>query len=138
RQSVAVIKILTSHQRWHVPEGSEKLQAYRVLETLLKDSEVQQFLQVNRYQDVLWFSHEAFAQLLWWLWLAGVVPAGAEPAPLPEATTALLESYRILQDLRQAGLESEYRVERLLTAAKDRSRPVESDMDRVERHGGIS
>src|SRR5262249_46316636 len=37
RQSVAVIKILTSHQRWHVPEGSEKLQAYRVLETLLKD-----------------------------------------------------------------------------------------------------
>jgi len=43
--------------------ASEPNRAYQVLQSLLRDNEVQRFLQVNRYQDVLWFNGEAFEEL---------------------------------------------------------------------------
>ena len=76
--AVTTIKILTSHQRWFEMQTVEKKErVYRVLESWLKDDEVQQFLQVNRYQDVLWFNKEAFEQLLWWMLLLAVVKSNA-------------------------------------------------------------
>jgi len=59
-RAVALTKLLTTHQRWF-----EEKRACQVLESLLKDNEVQQFLQVNRYNDILWFNNEAFDDLLW-------------------------------------------------------------------------
>jgi hypothetical protein len=151
RTCVAVVKILTSHQRWYAPEGtaiesagsgdqrravvesaesedSRRTLAYRVLEKLLKDSEVQQFLQVNRYQDILWFNKEMFAQLLWWLWLVVVIQVSDEPErEAGPAAEEIRERFRIVQALQQAGGESEYQVERLLTAAKNSGRAAGSE-----------
>ena len=114
-RAVTVVKLLTSPQRWFTTEAPDPAaRAYRVLEQLLHDDEVQQFLHVNRYRDVLWFNKEAFEQLLWWLLLVAKISM----APLhPEARIAqeTLAGYGIVQRLRQAEEESGYRVEELMT-----------------------
>jgi hypothetical protein len=119
RRAVTVIKLLTSHQRWFAVEATEKIRGYPVLEALLRDGDVQQFLQVNRYRDVLWFNKEAFEQLLGWLLVLAVIAAGADRArPLAEALKDLMDQYGVVRDLQRAGQESEYQVEKLLAAAK--------------------
>jgi hypothetical protein len=119
RQSVLVIKLLTTQQRWFAVEAGEKNRGYQVLEALLRDGDVHQFLQVNRYRDVLWFNKEAFEQLLWWLLLVAVLDAGSDPARPPAAALAeITDRHGMIEDLRRAGEESECQVEKLLAAVK--------------------
>ena len=119
RQAVLIVKFLTAHQDWFALETAPELRAYQVLETLLRDSDVQQFLQVNRFRDVLWFSKEAFEQLLEWLLVLAVIDSSARKHTSEEdALDEILARYQVIQDMRQAGSESEFQVERLLAAAK--------------------
>jgi glycosidase len=122
-QAVTTIKILTSHQRWpeiQVPEnkkkGKEKEQrAYQVLESWLRDDEVQGFLQVNRYQGVLWFNKESFEQLLWWMMLLAVVELTADPLrPTAEVAQEIAAAHDIVRQLQRAEEGSGYQVEKLL------------------------
>ena len=113
-QAVALIKVLTSHQRWCALEAPDtRAPAYPILETLLRDDEVQRFLQVNRYQDVLWFNKEALEQLLWWLLLVAQIHMAAF-RPAADAGEDILACYKVVQQLRQASEESGYLVEELL------------------------
>ena len=58
--SLTVIKWLTGHQTWFEEKPSDQKQAYAILESLLRDSEVQQFLRMNLYDDIWWYNKEAF------------------------------------------------------------------------------
>jgi glycosidase len=87
--------------------------AHTVLENLLKDDEVQQFLRVNRYGDVLWFNKEAFEQLLWWLFAVAAVQITAT-RPMAEAAADILAAYELVRQLHQAEEQSGYQLEELL------------------------
>ena len=114
--SVKTIKILTSHQRWCLKSVSAEERAHHVLRTWLQDDEVQQFLRVNRYQDVLWFNQEAFEQLLWWMMLVATVSLMAEQ---DEAQDEKVQTcYQVVERLRQAAERSEFKVESLLDHAR--------------------
>jgi glycosidase len=115
--TVTAIKWATSHQRWFATEAADGLRAGPVLRSLLRDQEVQQFLQVNRYQDVLWYSKEAFARLRWWLELLTAVEALADPDRVASEVAARLETaHQVVETLRQAGEGSANQVETLLEA----------------------
>ncbi len=124
RQAVALIKVLTARQCWFetlAPTGTKAgagpSRALPLLESWLRDDEVQQWLQVNRYQDVLWFNKEAFERLLWWsLWVA-VVDLTADPTVKPaEAARQVVAAYDVIRKLLRAAQSSGYRVENLLEA----------------------
>jgi hypothetical protein len=122
-RSVVTTKILTAHQRWFEAEGAQedtkKSQAYRVLTSWLKDDDVRRFLQINRYQGVLWFNRESFEQLLWWMFVVAAVSIAAETDRAPdEAARALDATYNLIEVLRQAEEASDYQVEALLDAAR--------------------
>lgn len=118
RQGIAVIKLLTTHQRWFT--GSGMMRGERVLQSLFRDRDVQQFLQVNRFQEVLWFNKEAFDRLLGWMLLAAVIEDAAYPLPqVADAPAHLLNEGEVVRDLQRAGRQSEYQVERLLEAVKN-------------------
>jgi hypothetical protein len=117
--AVTTTKILTTHQRWfEIPDADED-QSYQVVQSWLQDDEVQRFLQVNRYQDVLWFNHEAFEQLLWWMLVTATVAISADPELPPDgAAEQIATCYDVLRQLQDAEQASEYRVERLLEIAR--------------------
>jgi glycosidase len=118
-KAVTTIKVLTSHQRWFETQASLKDQAYQVLESWLKDGEVQQFIQVNRYQGILWFNKEAFEQLLWWMQAVAVVSASVDALRPPDEVARKISTYYdIVKKLQQAEEESGYQVEKLLEASR--------------------
>ena len=117
--AVRLIAVLTTHQRWFLVDGVPERCAYRVLESLLKDGDVQQFLQVNRFQDILWFNGEAFDALLRGLFLTAVIQIGADPLrPDSRASEEMLKHFAVIQDLQRAGEKAEFRLEKLLEAVK--------------------
>lgn len=113
-RSVTLIKLLTRHQRWFEEET-----VYQVVETLLKDSEAQQFLSVNRYDDILWFNKEAFEEMLWWLMLTVALEVSFDPLrPAKEVVRGLERCWSVIQKLQEAEKKSEYQVEKLLELLK--------------------
>jgi hypothetical protein len=114
-KSLNVIKWLTGHQRWFEVNPSDQKQAHTVLDSLLKDSEVQQFLGMNQYDDIWWFNKEAFEEMLWWLMMAAALEIGSDPLRSVKAVVAELERcYSIIQIWQQAEEKSEFQVEKLL------------------------
>lgn len=123
-QAVAIVKSLTTHQRWFDkvidrPAGKRGRKqiaaerARRALTTLLQDDEIQQFLLVNRYQGILWFNKEAFERVVWWMLFLAVVEISAT-RPEAEVAQQIVEQYDIATKLLKAEQESGYQVERLI------------------------
>jgi hypothetical protein len=118
--SLTVIKWLTSHQRWFEMKPSDQKQAYAILELLFKDVEVQQFLQVNQYNNIWWFSKESFEEMLWWLMMVAALTIGSDPLhPVNTVVAELEKCYSIIQTWQQAEEKSEYQVEKLLSALRE-------------------
>jgi hypothetical protein len=92
---------------------------------LFRDPALQQFLQVNRYRDVLWFNQEAFERLLWTMLAKTAVSlnsarqsAAKQPAQTIDAT------YALIQELQAAAETSGYQVEGLLAATRRKTTAV--------------
>ncbi len=96
----------------------EESSAYRVLYRALQIHEVQTYLGVNRHQGILWFNKEAFDHWLWWLMLThtlNLLQTGATDETLCEGVVAF---YGIIEQLREAELQSGYQVPQLLEGVK--------------------
>jgi hypothetical protein len=118
--SLAVIKWLTSHQKWFESKPSGQEQAHGILELLLKDSDVRQFLQINQCNDIWWFNKEAFEELLWWLMMVAALTIGSDPLrPVHAVIEELQGCYTIIQTWQKAEEKSEYQVEKLLSALRE-------------------
>ncbi len=118
QRALLAIKLLVTHQRWFEVQPAAEAWAYRVLTTWLADRDVQQFLQVNRYQDVLWFNQESFNELLGWMGWVMAVQLRADP-DRPATAQAQRAHCEILERLQQAAQASEFQVERLLDEVKN-------------------
>ena len=117
--SVGTVKLLTAHAGWCARHASGKRQTLQLLESWLQDGDVQRFLRLNRYQGVLWFNKECMERLLWWLSLVPVLTAGPDPSrPTEEAIAQVETCLGAIERIRQAVVESAYRVENLLAAVK--------------------
>jgi len=85
----------------------------------LKDSELRDFLQVNRYRDLLWFNKEAFNELLQWLLAMAVLDAIRTSGKDKKVLCKELERrYKIVRKFQTAEKKSEYQLEKLLAALK--------------------
>ncbi|TLN17853.1 hypothetical protein FDZ74_07255 [bacterium] len=113
---IATTRLLIRQQGWYSRSG--KLTTRQVLEDWLNDTEIQQFLGINRYKDVLWFNKEAFDQLTHWMNLLAVLDAASdENATAAELVETLVGSSEITSTLKAAAAVSDYRVTKLLDAA---------------------
>jgi hypothetical protein len=119
RRSVQLIKLLTQHQGWYETGPSAQNQAFEVLDSLLKDDEVQSFIQVNEHDGILWFNKENLEELLFWLMLVTVVEIGSSPLlSAAQVVKEIEERHGVIQTIQEAETKSEYQVERILMALK--------------------
>jgi hypothetical protein len=115
--SVGIVKILISHQDWYKMDIPKSQQAHQVLTAWLRDSEIQQMIQVNRYGGVLWFNQEAFEQLLSWMLTIASVGISADGERKPEEVARdIVACYDVINKLQQAADASEYQVVKLVEA----------------------
>ena len=118
-RSLGIIKLLNSHQDWYDGQIPKKQRAYHALQSWLRDNELQQFLGVNRYQDVLWFNSESFQELLWWMFLISLVKTSPKMGQSDLGAQEIITQYEVITELLKAAEESGYQVEGLLEAVKN-------------------
>jgi len=119
--AVALVKLLCAHQNWHELEAAPNRRAFLVLNAWLQDGDVRNFLHLNRYQDILWFNKESFDTLIRWMFMVAVVGILAAAEGNEEAVKdQILEQYEVIEQLQKAVSKSDYQVEKLLDASKNK------------------
>ena len=113
--AISTIKILIRHHEWYLAGAPRSTRTIRILEGLLADEFVQGYLQVNRYQEILWFNQERFKALLAWL-LRSAAVNGIDQWGLEAEDThqQVAESFQVIRKLIKAEARSDYQVEKLL------------------------
>lgn len=119
-RAVAAIACMTSFSHWANTRGTGQARAHQALSAWLQNRDVQQFIGVNRFADVLWFNKESFDELLQNMLLVATVEILADPAPA--AADALVKRiyacYDIVARLHAAAESSDYRLAALLDAVQ--------------------
>ncbi|HEX7433374.1 MAG TPA: alpha-amylase family glycosyl hydrolase [Anaerolineaceae bacterium] len=114
---VNTIKVLVTQQNWFSQMAAKPIPL--ILETWLKDNEVQGFLKVNRYKGTLWFNKEAYDNFLWWMMFLAVMEVVSDPKnSATHVVEQVLSCYAIILELQKAELSSNYQVEKLLEALR--------------------
>lgn len=120
-RQVSLLKPLLSFQDWYIGTDDEPVLPAKILHAWLKDSTIQQFINVNRYQGILWFNRESFDELLWWMFAVACIPQladlVAEPADPAETGQVIQKAHKLVQKLAVAAAKSGYQVDKLLAAA---------------------
>ncbi len=112
-EGLSLMKIFTVHQRW--VRLIENRNAYTALAPFMNDSEVQQFLRINRYKEVLWFNKETSELFLSWMLFTGVVAILADKEMDTDKQSLAIENvYNIVEKLSLASEESQYQVGRFI------------------------
>ncbi|MQY77417.1 MAG: hypothetical protein GH155_07315 [Spirochaeta sp.] len=94
-QLLLLLKILIRHREWCRDKPPDLLRVF-------EDPEVQEFLQVNRYENTLWCSKESLVSLIAWL---GIISLLQEQDP---------ENDELLEKYLEAAKKSDYRFQDLL------------------------
>jgi hypothetical protein len=115
---VGTIRMLVGQQNWYIncTGASDK----EILESWLSEEEIQRFLRVNRYKDVLWFNKESFEEFLWWMDLMVFFKVNENGSLTDDQKVEqILAAYEVVQRLLKASSVSEFKLDKLLAAAKD-------------------
>jgi hypothetical protein len=114
------VRFMIGQQNWYGRLG--KLPLSQILENWLSEPSIQQFLGVNRFQDILWFNQEAFEALLWWMKTLGLVQTAAEPAAnASQFIERMLGLEEIVAQLSKAETASNFQVAGLIEAVAGKS-----------------
>jgi hypothetical protein len=112
------LRLILSQQRWY--EENAGLPVHRIVENWLADPDLQRYLGVNRYKDVLWYSKEAFEDLIWWMVAVSLLQASTRPDwSAAHLVERLIGSYEIACALMEASRKSGFRISGLLSALRE-------------------
>lgn len=116
--AVLLVNILIAHEDAYMTPLAE-MPLYDRIRELLQAADVQQYLQVNRYQEVLWFNQERFESLIFWTKLLSFVVTLVDN----KGDEIDLEKSIVQFDLLMTAMEkSEYRVDKLLQGIKEHNK----------------
>lgn len=109
------------------------------LQSLLSSPSIARFVNINRFNDVVWFNREGFEALVDWLQVVSAVMA-LRDLSARELRTALVGQYETVEAWRAAVRQSEYRVDRLLANLQEQSpapKRTPAARNQSARTGGI-
>jgi hypothetical protein len=69
----SIIKLMISHQNWSTSVAYSERNYHAIFQSFFRDPEIQVYLKVNRYHNLLWFSAEDFSNFIRWIWLTAVI-----------------------------------------------------------------
>ncbi len=113
----SLLKILTDEQCWFDEFGSQPLP--EMLNEWLSNTDIQRYLNINRYEEMLWFNQERFESFVWWMTMLAVFQSltGAKASTSLLAERLLL-THEMAQKLLKAEKSSGFQVGKLVKALK--------------------
>lgn len=108
------VHLLLGVSTWHVNISEISLSKW--LKTILQHQEIQLFLKVNRYQDILWFDKERFENLIKWLFRIALLEISSDDnLTTHETVENILKINAIYKKLLIKLKNSGYQFEKLLS-----------------------
>lgn len=115
--AASALRILIEQQDWYL--DLSRLDAEEIVTAWFNESDIQQYLNVHRFEDAVYFNKERFDLYLWWM--AAVAVVGTTISPKSSASL-LVERLLLVDDfiktVQNAVEKSEYQVNRLLAELK--------------------
>ena len=111
-QLTALIKILTEHHAWCDPLSADG--SLDAIAQMFHEADVRLYLNVNRYDNVFWFSRERMERFLYWLLTVSVVDLMAETRGRKEIMKEMDSRYGLIARLLKNAEESGWQVEKFL------------------------
>jgi hypothetical protein len=117
--AAGVVKFMISQTEWSDALFTIKRSESTVLDSWLVDPDIQQFLKINRYDEILWYNKEAFEQFLFWMTAIILVNEIAEfGAQAAQSSPKLVSGIKFIQSLSKATEKSGYQVNKLVQIVK--------------------
>jgi glycosidase len=112
-ESILLIKLLITHQNWAESDKEKEPEEKESLINVLIDPEVQQYLNFNRYQDILWYNAESYEKLVRWLSIIKFVNTlGSMKNNIKTQIEEILKKYN---HYLEASQNSNFKVENLIS-----------------------
>jgi hypothetical protein len=113
--AIKALHLVSGQRNWYDRLG--KLPLAEIAKNWFSTPEIQTFLQVNRFEDILWYNREAFGDFLWWMAVTALVNCEMKPqCTRSDSAETLLGCETILQQLLKADEASEFQLEKLIEA----------------------
>jgi len=108
----SILKLMVSLQNWsNSIEYSEK-NFYVIFQSFFRDPEIQVYLKVNRYHNLLWYSAERFTNFTRWIWITALID---KIANREDKTSKVLDDLLTLyQRIEEIAKNSKYQVLKFL------------------------
>lgn len=103
--------------RWlidRVPAIEEDSTSQEFLKHLLADPLINDYLEINTYNDVRWFNKEKFSDLIWYQRAVRFVRSASADLESTEVFEAILSQERVLKELEKAVEDSGYQLDKLI------------------------
>ena len=111
--AIKALKLITSQQNWYDQYNNTSTPA--LAQIWLSNPEIQNFIEVNRFEDILWYNSEVFADFLWWMVTISAIHSQMKPgSSLNELFEVLIGSCEICSLMSAADQKAEYQLEKLL------------------------
>lgn len=111
------LKIGIAQQNWDAQSKGKSLKT--VLQQWLSEPEIQYFLQINRYNDILWYNRESFDELAWWL---AVIPfiktASDKKLNASKIAEKAISLYDFLTALKKLEKNSQFQIAKLISLSE--------------------
>jgi hypothetical protein len=112
QDGISIIKLMITLQNWAASNKYTEKNLYSIFQSFFSEPEVQQYLNVNRYHNLLWFSAESFDIFLRWMFLIAIIDQLTQfKESAVDEIDALLEDY---QKLIKIAKTSKYQVNKFL------------------------
>ena len=94
----SIIRLMIGFQDWPNSVIDGKKDLHSVFQMIFSDPEVQQYLKVNRFQQLLWYNAESFDNFIRWMWLLAIIELLVKPkGEVSEELKKLLDYYLIIK-----------------------------------------
>jgi hypothetical protein len=113
QQCTLSLCLAVKFQDWYQKSKNETTEA--ILKKWFSTPEIQSYVKVNRYNDVLWYNREAFNELLWWMAVIPLLQSQSDEK-IDQATIieTVLGTFEIIKKLKARDKKSGYKVEKLV------------------------
>jgi len=117
-RALKALRLITSQGDWYARLGQKPLR--EIASAWFATPEILDFLQVNRFEDILWYNREALSDLLWWMAVSALLYCEMNPScSRNDAVEVLLGSYDVLKAFLKADQKAEFQLEKLLEKLKE-------------------
>ena len=108
-----LVRLLVVIQCWY--SRFDKLPVKTIAEQWFSQPAVQKYLNINEYDQKLWFNNERLIEFEWWIVTIASIQGSSDPQ---NRATKILENtlgaFEVSQQIKEARLSSDYQVEKLL------------------------